>query len=179
MTSFRWFPLPRAWVNAIALILLMIAWRYVLGYIWENIGLRINSLINIPWKVSYILLLFSLVSPIFVVAFAHHWSHRLLDNYFPESRLPETETVSGVFPGVMSWWQGLYGWLVSTLSTAIAYTLIALFLPEQAIFYFLKFFIIEATRWQTIPIIIQIIIAACLYQFEYVVYQRLIAAARQ
>jgi hypothetical protein len=172
-------PGPRAWVNAIALISLLLLWQYILTSLYEHIILLINWS-RLPTKFWYVTLLLALLSPIAVVAFAHHWLHRLLDNFFPESKLPETETAPGTFPGVMSWWQGLFGWLVKTLSAVIAYTTLALFLSEDAIFsYFLRFFTNQVTGWQIIPIIIQIIIAACLYQFEYVVYQRLIAAARK
>jgi hypothetical protein len=173
----EWIPAPRAWVNAVALIMLMIAWQYAIAYLYENVGLRMNSMIHLPWKVWCVLILLGLLSPILLVAFLHHWLHRLLDNFFPESKLPETQTVPETFPGVMSWWQGLYGWLVDILSTVIAFTLVVLFLPDNSMYYFLKLFSTEAIHWYTIPIIIKVVIAACFYQFEYVLHQRLIAAA--
>ncbi len=184
----RWVPSPqlpslipglRAWVNGLALIFLLLVWQYILTSLYEHVVLIINWS-RLPAKFWYVTLLLALLSPIAVIAFAHHWLHRLLDNFFPESKLPDTETVPGTFPGVMSWWQGFFGWSVKTISAAIAYSILALFLSEDAIFYyFLRFFTNRVTGWQIIPIVIQIIIAACLYQFEYVVYQRLITAARK
>ncbi len=95
-------PGARAWVNALGLILLLLAWQYVLTSIYEHIILLINWR-HVPARVWYVLLLLALLSPIAVVAFAHHWMHRLSDNFFPESKLPDTETVPGTFPGIMSW----------------------------------------------------------------------------
>jgi hypothetical protein len=188
MTSPRWVPSPqlpslipgaRAWVNAVGLILLLLAWQYILTSLYEHIVYLINWR-HVPPKVWYVLFLLAFLSPIAVVAFSHHWLHRVLDNWFPESKLPDTETVAGSFPGIMSWWQGLFGWLVKLISSAIAYTSLALFLSDNALaYYFLKFFTDGWTAWRVIPIVIQIIIAACLYQFEYVVNQRLIIAARR
>ncbi|MBK5648469.1 MAG: hypothetical protein I4N51_16460 [Acinetobacter sp.] len=172
-------PGARAWVNAVGLILLLLAWQYVLTQIYEHIILVINWRYISP-KVLYVLLLLAFLSPIAVVAFAHHWMHRLLDNFFPESKLPETETVPGTFPGIISWWQGLFGWIAKLISSAIAYTTLALFLSENALaYYFLKFFTAGWDIGRVVPILIQIIIAAFLYQFEYAVNQRLIAAARR
>ncbi|BAZ10519.1 hypothetical protein NIES4071_23410 [Calothrix sp. NIES-4071] len=172
-------PGARAWVNAVGLILLLLAWQYVLTQLYEHVILLINWR-HISPKVWYVLLLLAFLSPIAVVAFAHHWMHRLLDNFFPESKLPETETVPGTFPGIMSWWQGLFGWVAKLISSAIAYTTLALFLSDNALsYYFLKFFTDGWNVWRVVPIIIQIIIAAFLYQFEYSVNQRLIAAARR
>jgi hypothetical protein len=172
-------PGARAWVNAVGLILLLLAWQYILTEVYEHIIALINWR-HISPKVWYVLLLLAFLSPIAVVAFAHHWMHRLLDNFFPESKLPETETVPGTFPGILSWWQGLFGWIAKLISSAIAYTTLALFLSENGlVYYFLKFFEGGWDMWRIVPVLIQIIIAAFLYQFEYVVNQRLIAAARR
>jgi hypothetical protein len=174
-----WIPAPRAWISAVALILLMLVWQHAIAYLWVIISLLINWWVHLPPKFWYLLSLFASLSPIFLVAFLHHWLHKLMDNFFPETRLPETETVPGVFPGVMSWWQGLYGWLVNVLATTIAYSIIALFSPQTELFNILSWFTQRTVHLHTATIIIQIIIAAGLYQFEYVVHQRLIRAARR
>lgn len=175
-----WIPTLRFWVNAIALILLIIGLQYAIAYL----GMIIFMLIHLLPRVIFIKLmyLFSLVAqlcPIIVVAFVHHWLHRFLDTFFPESRLPETELAPGVFPSLLSWWEGLYGLSVNIFSTVIAFGILGLFLPSPDLFNLFNLFKNEVTHLPTISIFIKVIIAAYLYQFEYLVHQHLIAAARQ
>jgi hypothetical protein len=172
-------PGARAWVNAIGLVLLILAWQYVLGQIYQHI-LSIIDWRRINPKIWYILLLMALLSPIVVVAFAHHWVHKLLDSFFPESKLPDTEIVPGTFPGIMSWWQGLFGWVVEMISSAIAFICLAIFLADQDLLYFFVNFFRQGLNVQRVTItVFEIIIAAFLYQFEFAVNQRLIIAARR
>ncbi len=96
-----------------------------------------------------------------------------------DSFFPETETTPGFFPGVMSWWQGLYGWLINVLATMLVYSIVGLFSPETELFNILRWFTSRTVHLHTASIIIQIIIAAGLYQFEYVVNRQLIRAARR
>ena len=56
------------------------------------------------------------ISPIVVVAFAHHYLNLLLERYFPEISLPEMPKVEGFIPGFLSWWEGIYGLVVIILS---------------------------------------------------------------
>lgn len=172
-------PGARAWVNAVGLVLLLLAWQYILASVYQHI-LSIIDWHRVHPKIWYVLLLFAFLSPIAVVAFAHHWMHKLLDSVFPESKLPDTETMPGSFPGIMSWWQGLFGWVIELISSAIAYICLALFLSEEAlVYYFLNFFRHGWDVQRVIILIFEIIIAAFLYQFEYAVDQRLIVAARR
>ncbi|MEH1844787.1 MAG: hypothetical protein V7L25_07215 [Nostoc sp.] len=174
-----WIPTPRFWVNAIALILLMIGLQYAIAYFWSIISILINFLPqSISVKFLYLLTLLAQLLPIVVVALVHHWLHRFLDSFFPESQLPQTEPTTGVFPGLISWWEGLYGWLVNILSLIIAFGIIMLFLPSPDLLNLFSLFKIQAQPLLIVQTIIRVIIAAYLYQFEYLVHQRLIAAGR-
>ncbi|MDZ8183480.1 MAG: hypothetical protein RMX96_01275 [Nostoc sp. ChiSLP02] len=175
-----WIPTPRFWVNAIALILLINGLQHAFAYLGIIIILLINFLPKFIFvKLIYLFSLVAQLSPIPAVAFVHHWLHRFLDRFFPESRIPETESAPGVFPGLISWWEGLYGWLVNILSTVIVFGILGLFLPSPDLFHFLNFFKAEGPPVLTISTLFEVIIAAYLYQFEYLVHQHLIAAARQ
>ncbi|MBD2520288.1 hypothetical protein H6G93_36185 [Nostoc sp. FACHB-973] len=175
-----WIPTPRFWVNAIALILLLIGLQYAIAYLGIIIFMLIHFLPRLIFvKLMYLFSLVAQLCPIVVVAFVHHWLHRFLDSFFPESRVPETESAPGVFPSLISWWEGLYGWSVNIFSTLIAFGLLGLFFPSPDLFNLLTLFKGEVPHMPTISTIIQVIIAAYLYQFEYLVHQHLIAAARQ
>jgi hypothetical protein len=176
-----WVPLPRAWVNAIALILLITAFQHLSGYLWW----LISWLITLFPKFIYLFYLLATFSPILLIAFAHHWLHQLLDQFFPESRLPNTAPVQGIFPGLMSWWEGLYGWLVNHLSQILSWALLSLFLPVStpASWQFGSWSP-PSTLSQVHPflialILIQVVFAAFFYQFEYAVQRYLIDAGNR
>jgi hypothetical protein len=172
-----WIPSPRSWVNAIALILFIIALQYAIAYLWVLVA----TVIELPPKVMFLLSVIIQLCPILLLAFIHHWLHRVLDTFFPESRLPETETVQGLFPGLMSWWEGLYGWLANHLSELIAFSIVWIFLPFPDGLNLLTLPKNEISPLLTMPIflIVRVIFAAYLYQFEYLVHQRLIATGRE
>ncbi len=173
-----WIPYPRCWVNAIALILLMIGLQYALIPLWDILLLIIKYWYN----VLYLFYLLSIVITISTVTFLHHWLHRFLDSFFPETRIPATDGEPGFFPNLFSWWQGLYGFLVNNLSTSIVICLIGIFLPKPDIpdaFNLLALTKFEIDTLTIIQIILQVIVAAYLYQIEYLVHQRLMAAGRE
>ncbi len=175
-----WIPTPRFWVNAIALILLMIGFQYAIVYLWVIISILAHLLPQpIFVKLAYLFSLLAQLFPIVLLAFVHHWLHRFLDSFFPESRLPETELATGVFPSFISWWSGLYGWVVNILSSVIAFGLIMLFSPSPDLLSVFTLFKTQGQSLLIVPTLIRVLIAAYLYQFQYLVHQRLIAAGRQ
>jgi hypothetical protein len=182
-----WIPAPRAWVNAIALFLLLAGFDYGLAYLSPYIYPFLLIIWNflsevVPW-VLYIIVLFIFLFPIGLIAFLHHWLHQFLDTFFPDSKMPGEDEAKGLFPNLFSWWQGVYGWLVIHLSTTIAIYLLGIFSPSP---YLLNLTVamgknfISSFPGISIPkLIIQVIIAAYLYQLEYSIQQRLIAAGRR
>ena len=118
------------------------------------------------------------------IAFLHHWFHTFLDIFFPESRIPEDEAEAGWFPSIISWWEGIYGWSVNVLSgLSVFFVLAALSLSDYSsnLLSILSEmmskdnFYLPSVRFT----VLQMIFAACLYQLEYLVQQRLIAASRR
>jgi hypothetical protein len=177
-----WVPLPRSWVNAIALILLMATFQHFSGYLWW----LISWLITISPKFIYLFYLLATFSPILLIAFAHHWLHQLLDQFFPESRLPNTDPVQGTFPGLMSWWEGFYGWLVNYFSQILSWSILGLLLPISTPTSFLKFnsWSLQYSLNQPHPffitfLIAQIVFAAYFYQFEHAVQRHLTNTERR
>ena len=175
-----WLPNIRSWVNAVALILLMVGISYLMQYALIIILFFLGL---VPWlKGAFVFLLF--LFPIATVALLHHWFNRFLDNYFPESRIPEEQATVGFFPSLFSWWEGVFGWSIDLFSTYFAFYLLGVFGISP---YSSNLLSILNENWcqytYSLPsvrfTILQIIVAAYLYQLEFLVRQRLIAANRQ
>ncbi|MGK7872733.1 MAG: hypothetical protein AB4426_05290 [Xenococcaceae cyanobacterium] len=165
-----WIPSPNSWMSAIVLALLMSALVFGGNIIWPLIQLLIGFLPRlgiIVWFLAYI-------SPIFLIAVAHHILHLFLDKYFPNTPSPEIGKVQGFIPGLMSWWEGLYGWLVIFLSMLVSNTILAfLFSPRTSPYELLDLQWSIPVNIPTVRLLIWGITAAYLYHFENSVRQRL------
>ncbi|WP_421658023.1 hypothetical protein [Leptothermofonsia sp. ETS-13] len=171
----NWFPLPRSWVIAIVVVLLMAGCQHLSGYLWW----LISWLINFFPKFIYIFYLLITFSPIVLIAFLHHWLHQLLDQFFPESQLPGSEPVQGSFPSLISWWEGFYSWVVNHLSAILSWALLGLFLPfptQVSIMQFspwsLSYLLNRGQPLWLVSLSLQIVFAAYFYEFEYAVQRR-------
>lgn len=176
-----WIPTPRAWVRAIALILLMAGLQYLMTYLGPILALLIRWFPKLGWLLNVSIQLL----PIVLIACLHHWLNQFLDGFFPETRLPlteGTESQASGFPDLLSWWEGVYGWSVNWLSMLVAIGLLSLFLPSDKL---LVFFLVPLQPQQALlnaqPVLyrtIQTVVAALLYQFEFRVQQKLISAGK-
>ncbi len=169
-----WIPYPGAWLSAVLLLLL----TGLITYGGKTIAQMGFSLARLSPNFAILFGLLAMLMPIFVVAIAHHLLHLFLDRFFPDSQLSEQEKVKGIFPNLMSWWEGLYGWLVIVLTTLITVGLISSF-ASSTLSYNRLYSLLSAwdkTRhFFSIPTFIWIVIAAYLYQFEHVVHRHLMS----
>lgn len=174
-----WFPIPRSWLNGLGLILLVAGLQF-------GMGLLLPILMPIIRLFPTLYALISVFITVTLIAFAHHWLHRFLDQLFPETRFPETEATPGKLPDLMSWWEGLYGWMVSYLcllvwSSLISFISRSLFITDQLTQISVS---VLASPWRSLGgwlillyFTTQISVAALFYQFEYRVRDRLMSAA--
>lgn len=191
-----WIPAPRTWVNALALFALLTGFDYMVSYLYHHLWPFLLIIWNFlrevaPWllyTLVYTGVLLISIFPIFLISFLHHWLHQVLDNFFPESKIPGEDEVKGLFPNLFSWWQGVFGWLVINLSTTIAINILAIFLPSTQLLsaqvpsvdiITVKVYNVFAAGISIPKLIIQIIVAAYLYQLEYLIQQKLITAGRR
>lgn len=191
-----WIPAPRNWVNSIALFVLLAGFDYVsshlYSHLWPFLLIIWNFLREAAPGLLYILLYIGVllisIFPILLISFLHHWLHQFLDSFFPESKIPGEDEAKGLFPNLFSWWQGVYGWLVINFSTMIAIYLLGIFLPSAQLLnsqipsvdtLTAKVYDVFASSISIPKLIIQIIVAAYLYQLEYLIQQKLIAAGRR
>lgn len=175
-----WLPNVRSWFNAVALIFLMIGIGYLTDYAGDIIRLLIDKA---PWLLGTFL--FSLFAfPIVTIAFLHHWLHTFLDVFFPASRFPEDELQAGWFPSIFSWWEAVFGWTSYVLASVFVLFFLGIFTIHSGFLSLLytwsqslstSGFSLPSARFT----ILQIIVAAYLYQLEFLVRQRLITTNRQ
>lgn len=167
-----WFPNTSAWLSAIFLLLLTGGLGVCVKAAWQ-IG---NSLIQVSPRLAILFGLVGVLCPIALIALAHHVLQLFLDTFFPNSRQSEMARVEGPFPTLVSWWEGLYGWLVLVLSTIISAGLLgAIYYSHNSLasLYFFLYSWDKAKHFFTLPSIAWIVVAAFLYQFEFVLRRHL------
>jgi hypothetical protein len=174
-----WIPIPRSWFNALGLILLMAGIQWATSYLW----VIIRPIIGLPRIGLLVYFLLFIAGPIVLIAFIHHWLHRILDEFFPDSRIPDTEALQGTFPTLLSWWQGLYGWVVNYLSVIVWTLLLVIVFPIPFGFSSVSSMLLLAAPvnpinpWYIAEFVVKVIAAAFFYQFEYSVQRHILAAA--
>lgn len=167
----NWIPKPNSWMSAILLILLVRGIAILIKRIFE---MGYFSMELSP-KMQILLYFAALLSPIPVVAIAHHWLHIFLDRYSPNTRSPELGKTEGLFPGLMSWWEGLYGWMTIALAMLLSGMIRFFFFSYESFIYQTFAWWEELKSFFTIYSLIRIVAAAYLYEFEHTVRHHLMA----
>ncbi|MEC4805216.1 MAG: hypothetical protein SAJ12_09495 [Jaaginema sp. PMC 1079.18] len=168
-----WIPNLNAGLSALVLVLLMSGIAVSGKYLFW----LIRFLSKIAPQLGIIGGLALYLAPIALIAILHHILQLYFDRRLPIIRSQGLEPVAGWFPTLMSWWEGLYGWLVMALATVMGnVVLILIFAQSQAILNPLD--AIAQPSDLTIPLLLRavwLVVAAYLYQFESHVRQHLIA----
>jgi hypothetical protein len=171
-----WIPNFNAWISAILLLLIIRCMKFALREFLELTGYKIIQLLSFNRPVALYLLI--ILSPIVVIAIAHNLLHIALDLFFPDIQTPEMSTRKYWFPGLMSWWEGLYGWLAIYLTMIISTILLTIIFSPA-------YYLSEINLWWNGNIklfsplmLIQLVNVAYLYQFEQLVRQHLISVGR-
>ncbi|MBD2439045.1 hypothetical protein [Nostoc sp. FACHB-110] len=170
-----WFPYPTAWLKALILAMFL---RVIL-FVLEKSGQVSYHIITFTKSIELFVILSILIilSPILVIAFTHHFLHIFISNFISQIQSPEIGKTQGILPGLMSWWEGLYGWLVIIVSVLTAFLFSTFFLPVFNISYDKP--IIYYTEYQRIIIgifgLFYISTASVIYHIEYLVKRRYIS----
>ena len=167
----NWIPSATAWMSAILLILLVRGLSVVLRIIFQQ-G---ESLMAISPKLRIVLYFAALLSPILVIAVAHHLLQIVLDRYFPNTRSPEISSNLGQLPTLMSWWEGFYGWMAIALAMVVSGMIQVISSPSFNSLYDMLGWWDELKDLFTLPTLYRVITAAYLYQFESLVRHHLMA----
>ncbi|MEH1936239.1 MAG: hypothetical protein V7L14_21575 [Nostoc sp.] len=174
-----WFPYPSSWLKALILTLFL---RVIIFLVTNTgkLGYRIAYFVNSP-DLFAIFTILLILSPIPIISLTHHCLHLLISRFVSEIQAPEIGRTQGLLPGIMSWWEGLYAWLVITISTLIAACFSIILLPffnlsyARSIEYYTQ---MQNINNNVIGIIglFYISAGALTYQIEYLVRRRIISA---
>ncbi len=134
-----------------------------------------EPLMAISPKLRFLLYFAAVLSPILVIAVAHHLLHVFLDRYSPSSRSPGMSGTEGLLPTLMSWWEGFYGWMAIALAIVVSGMIQIIFLPSLNSLYDMLAWWDELRDLFTLPTLYRVITAAYLYQFEHLVRYHLMA----
>ncbi|MEH2203090.1 MAG: hypothetical protein V7K53_03265 [Nostoc sp.] len=174
-----WFPYPSSWLKALILTLFL----RVIIFIVKNtgkLGYDIVYFIHSP-QLFVIFTILLILSPIPIISLTHHCLHLLISRFISEIQAPEIGRIQGLLPGIMSWWEGLYAWLVIVISILIAAFFSTIFLPlfypsyDRQIEYYTQIENIN-NNIGLIFGLFYISASALIYQVEYLVRHRIIYA---
>ena len=168
-----WIPSFNAWMSAIMLLLLVRGMKYMLREILEHTNYRFLKMLSLnSHAVLYLLII---LAPIAIIAIAHHLLHIALDLFIPESQTPEMSGQKFWFPGLMSWWEGLYGWLAITLTMVISTVISVIIFSPDYYFTEMGYWWMGMRNFFNPLMFIRLICVAYLYQFEQIVRNHLIS----
>jgi len=169
-----WFPYPTSWMKALFIMIFLNVLIFIIR-VTATTGFLTAEITNKPNTIVFFGIL-ALLTPIPVIAFAHHLLHLLLGKYISAIQTPEMKNTQGMKIQIFSWWEGLYGWLIIIISTMIATALCTFLLPLFNLDFSIQVANYTSSQEQIITIfgITFILAAALLYQFEYCFKRRLL-----
>lgn len=175
-----WFPYPTSWLKAVIVFGFLSTIAFSIRTSGQ-VGYFLTRVTDSPEPFLFFIIL-GLLSPIAIFAIAHHILHLFLGRFIPSIQAPEIAKHQGLLPGLISWWEGLYGWLVIYLATlAVTVTTLgiaAIFVPLSNFIYQNLLFNYDPEVEQKVLLalsLIWIIYAAMIYQLENLFKRRLIS----
>ncbi|UKO96693.1 hypothetical protein [Nostoc sp. UHCC 0870] len=169
-----WLPYPSCWLKSLILMIFLRVIIFIAKFLLK-VGYGVSNFISSP-ELLVIFGIITLLSPIAIIAFTHHYLHLIFNRFISEIQAPEIGIVKGLIPKLMSWWEGLYGWLVIILSTLVAGLFCTIILPVFHINYAKPPETYTSFEQQIILIfgLIWLVQGSLIYQIDYLVRQHLI-----
>lgn len=168
-----WIPYPRSWISAIFLCLILSGLVKGADKVLE-IGYYLTR--HLP-RLDATFGILAILSPILFIAVIHHFLNLLLDVLLPNNELLKLDKVQGLNPGLISWWKGLYSWVVIFLATILTIGVLDILLIDVSSVKYLY----HGGRDNlliSVTIIVWVAVAAYLYHFEHLVKRSVIATAK-
>ncbi|WP_414550213.1 hypothetical protein [Anabaena sp. CCY 0017] len=170
-----WLPYPSCWLKSLVLIIFLRVIIFV-AEILVKVGYNVSNFTSSP-EILAIFIIITLLCPIPIIAFSHNFLHLIFSRFIPEIQAPEIGIVKGLIPKLMSWWEGIYAWVVITLSTLTSFLVGTMVLPLFQLSYATA--VESYTPFQQTIIVIfgfmWLIQGALIYQIDYLVRHRLIS----
>jgi hypothetical protein len=166
-----WIPYPNAWLSALMLSVLMGAFLGILRRYGDSLN-NLPKYTNAPEQLTVIVILI-LILPIPAIALFHHLFLSRFMSPIPGEKINAT---SGFVPGLISWWESLYSWLVIVLSTLIATLICTPFLPLFQLNYtkIIETYAENPSNLRLAFAAVWILCAAIFYQVAYLFKTRLV-----
>ncbi len=146
------------------------------------VGLGILLALSESLRLFFLVTVLAIVSPIIVVAYLHHLIQLILDRLDPDGVSADKHRgFLAFFPVAMSWWEGIYAWLVIILGTILTIGILGMMMPwadmNQVLKQLDKLYemLLDVNKLKYLfnpATFIWIMIAAYLYQFEHVIMLR-------
>ena len=166
----KFFPYPGSWLSALMLSVLMTGFVALLKH--NNLVLNFATKWLDKPEVSTTIIIIILILPIPLLALFHHFFLSRIIPTIPGEKINH----QGLFPGLISWWESLYSWLVLLLSTLSATLFCTPLLPLFKVDY--ETIISTESQYsrniQFIFAIVWLLSASLFYQIEYLFKLRLI-----
>ncbi|WP_261224915.1 hypothetical protein [Ancylothrix sp. D3o] len=166
-----WFPYPSSWLKSAGLCVLLTAVFYSIGIIASLNYQGFKSFSDNP-ELLTVLMILALLFPIPVIAFGQEIFQLFLKGFF--KKIPPAQN-QGLLPSLLSWWEGLYSWLVFLISSLIVTAFIEIILQ----LFNLNLSWLWEPSWLEIKVVLiglfWVGVAAGFYQIEFLVKQFLIA----
>ncbi len=168
--------LPRAgaWFNALGLAIAMALLATGINYIARNA----QFFERLPVQIDLLLVCLFSLSPIWGIAYIHHLINIVLETFASDSQKQDRDRIKGLTPTMISWWEGMYAWLTINIATIGCIAIGGLFLPVSdrynniaTFIYSICEMLTDINKFKYIlsgPFILWIILAAYLYEFEYI-----------
>lgn len=166
-----WIPYPTSWFSAAFLTLLTGGLAASVSFVWQ----LALFLARISPRLGLLFGAVAILSPVILIAIMHHLLQLILDRFFPETQIPGMIGSQSVLPGLMSWWEGLYSWLVIIISTLVATAILGAFPLSLSFLNDMMHWWDQARPLFRISTLVWVVIAAYLYHFENLVRQRLMS----
>lgn len=166
-----WIPYPNAWLSALMLSVLMGTFLGILRRYGDSL-FNLPKWSNAPEQLTVIVILI-LIVPIPAIALFHHLFLSRFMSPIPGEKINAT---TGFFPGLISWWESLYSWLVIVLSTLIATLICTPFLPLFQLNYtkIISTYAANPSNLRLVFAGVWILCAAIFYQVAYLFKARLV-----
>ncbi len=100
-------------LNALGLALVTALVATAVNYISRET--KLFEVLPVQWDLLVTCLL--VLSPIWAIAYIHHLVNLLLEAFLSDAQRAERDRLTGIFPTIVSWWEGMYAWMAINIAT--------------------------------------------------------------
>lgn len=161
-----------SWMSSFLLLILASGIGKFIEYLIKNYSDYFNDFSTVTLVIFLLLLI---LSPIVAIAIVHHLICILLDILSLNSKRRKKQKNRGIFPGLVSWGEGWFGWQALVFTLVVSTALELIFFTSYQMMFVPNYWWGEPGVFFTRVMFIRLIIIAFVYQFEFSIRKYLIA----